>query len=415
VESRSIIAADGTLSLSQDQARRWGLTAGVEVRVTETPEGLFLRRADPALHKVYVEPTTLCNLACRTCVRNAWDEPMGHMAPEIYERLMTGLGRVPSLQKVAFWGFGEPLLHPNIVEMVAQAHALGARTELITNGLLLNPDMAHRLIDAGLDTVVVSVDGVSDQAYADVRVGAELGLVRRNLDALRDIRRGRIDGRPDVGLEFVAMRSNLAELPHLPRLAASLGASHVIVTNLLPYTEDMTDEILYNSVSLTGPYLPQPSELYPEIRLPRMDARGPVRQALSTLLRYSGMGRPHNEHVGPAYGYCRFVNEGTVAVAWDGRVSPCIPLLHSYRCYILGREKEIKGYAVGHLAEQDIDEIWRQANYATLRDRVQRFDFSPCATCGGCEMNLSNEEDCLGNTWPVCGDCLWAQGVIQCP
>lgn len=44
-----------------------------------------------------------------------------------------------------------------------------------------------------------------------------------------------------------------------------------------------------------------------------------------------------------------------------------------------------------------------------------RFDFSPCTDCGGCDLADSNQEDCIGNSFPVCGDCLWAKGVIQCP
>jgi hypothetical protein len=46
---------------------------------------------------------------------------------------------------------------------------------------------------------------------------------------------------------------------------------------------------------------------------------------------------------------------------------------------------------------------------------VQRFDFSPCAYCGGCDLSKGNETDCIGNTFPTCGGCLWAQGIVQCP
>jgi hypothetical protein len=46
---------------------------------------------------------------------------------------------------------------------------------------------------------------------------------------------------------------------------------------------------------------------------------------------------------------------------------------------------------------------------------VIAFDFSPCVHCGGCEWAESNEMDCFGNSFPVCGDCLWARGVILCP
>jgi len=113
--------------------------------------------------------------------------------------------------------------------------------------------------------------------------------------------------------------------------------------------------------------------------------------------------------------FCRFVREGAVAVAWDGEVSPCVALMHSYMCYVLGREKKIKRYPVGNVAQEKIARIWEGEEYRQFRKRVMEFDFSPCAICSGCDLSESNEEDCFGNPFPVCGDCLWAQGIILCP
>ena len=113
--------------------------------------------------------------------------------------------------------------------------------------------------------------------------------------------------------------------------------------------------------------------------------------------------------------YCPFVWEGTMSISWDGSVSPCIALMHSYTCYVLGREKRIRGYKAGNIGEQSVLGIWNNQEYKAFRQRVLRFEFSPCINCGGCEMVDSNEEDCFGNTFPVCGDCLWARGAIRCP
>jgi hypothetical protein len=53
--------------------------------------------------------------------------------------------------------------------------------------------------------------------------------------------------------------------------------------------------------------------------------------------------------------------------------------------------------------------------HLSFRDRVQDFDFAECTICGSCDLAEKNEEDCIGNTFPTCGGCLWAQGVVQCP
>jgi hypothetical protein len=112
---------------------------------------------------------------------------------------------------------------------------------------------------------------------------------------------------------------------------------------------------------------------------------------------------------------CRFVADGCAAIAWDGGLSPCLPLMHTYRCFVLGREKRIRRWVIGQLPAQPLAELWQSEPYAAFRQRVLDFDFSPCTDCGGCETVGSNEEDCFGNKHPVCGDCLWARGVIQCP
>jgi MoaA/NifB/PqqE/SkfB family radical SAM enzyme len=96
------------------------------------------------------------------------------MSMATFGRLVEGLRAIESPPIVFFGGFGEPLFHPDIVEMVAQAKKVGCRVELITNGTLLTPQCSRALIDAGLDLVWVSLDGARPDSYADVRLGAEL-------------------------------------------------------------------------------------------------------------------------------------------------------------------------------------------------------------------------------------------------
>ena len=407
------VGDSGELMLPIEQRCRWGLSPGAEFEVEETSRGLLLHRKDPVLARVYVEPTSACNLSCRTCVRNSWSEPMGTMSMEVYRRLIEGLRGVPSLKKMSFWGFGEPLLHPHIVEMVAMAKRLEAETQVITNGLLLNRQMADALVWAGLDSIVISVDGATPEAYSRVRTGADLRLVQRNVEGLLEARDKSGRGNPEIGLEFVVMRRNVGELRKLHNLALDMGASFIVLTNVLPYTEELSDEILYGLI--TGGLYPMPrSKWRPEIRVPRMDSRREVLDPLMGLLEHASAVDPP---AGPLDGgaHCRFVNEGSAVVAWDGELSPCIPLMHSYPCYIMRRPKQIRRYTLGNTGKESITSIWAHEEFVRFRALVQQFDFAPCSNCGGCHMVESNEEDCFGNTFPVCGDCLWARGVIQCP
>jgi MoaA/NifB/PqqE/SkfB family radical SAM enzyme len=112
---------------------------------------------------------------------------------------------------------------------------------------------------------------------------------------------------------------------------------------------------------------------------------------------------------------CQFVESGAMAVGWDGSVSPCLPLLHTHVSWLKGRKRVAQRHVLGNIADHGLLELWNDPEYVAYRERVQRFAFAPCASCGGCELAEGNQEDCIGNTFPACGGCLWAQGVIQCP
>jgi len=299
------------------------------------------------------------------------------------------------------------------VEMVTLAGKLGARTEIITNGLLLDAEMSEGMILAGLDTLVPSVDGTTSASAAGARDGVDLDQVQQKVKALHAIRRAHWRTNPEIGLQFVVTRRNLSELPGLRRLAHDLEASLIVVTNLLPYSREFKEEITY-WLAPGSQYSGARSRWSPDIGLPRLDARPEYLESLLGLLRHGGTIDPLLGNPLRAYGYCRFVREGTVAVAWDGGVSPCIALMHSYTCYVLGREKAIRRHTMGNVNDEGILRIYEREEYRRFRARVVAFDFSPCADCGGCEYAESNE-DCFGNEFPVCGDCLWARGIVQCP
>jgi MoaA/NifB/PqqE/SkfB family radical SAM enzyme len=240
------------------------------------------------------------------------------------------------------------------------------------------------------------------------------------VDRLRELRLSPADftapkaARPEIGLEFVVMKRNLDQLPQLPTLATWMGASFIVVTNVLPYTEELGAEILYSQYAANS-YPEAGCDWDPEIRLPRLDARPEIVEAVAKMVRSGTIGGTGLQRLFGARGHCRFVNEGVAAVGIDGEVSPCVPLMHSYPCYVRTHRKKIRRYTLGNVAEEPIGRIWDKDEYVAFRRRLRKFDFSPCTDCGGCQMSEGNEQDCFGNPFPVCGDCLWAKGVIQCP
>jgi MoaA/NifB/PqqE/SkfB family radical SAM enzyme len=406
------IDEQGHLVLPPEVVEHFGIRPGTQLLLKECSKSISLQRPITQLAKVYIEPTSRCNLTCRTCIRNTWEEPQGDMTPGTFDRLVANIRELPSRPDIFFGGFGEPLLLENIVEMVKLAKEVAGKVGLITNGLLLTEERAQGLIDSGLDTLWVSVDGVTPESYADIRIGAALPQVLENILHLA-IMRHETNRRPEIGISFVAMRRNIADLPVLIRKGSQLGVSRFMITNAFPYTEEMCREMLYvHSVDGVDSI---PSPWTPSIELPRIDLNEITQNAVFQTLRNRQNVHWNGATLGQERGSCPFIESGSVVVCWDGNVSSCLALMHSYPTYLNKQKRNVRRYILGNLENQDLKSIWDAPDYVAFRKRVQEFDFSPCTWCGGCEMAEKNEEDCFSNPFPTCGGCLWAQGVIQCP
>jgi MoaA/NifB/PqqE/SkfB family radical SAM enzyme len=342
-------------------------------------------------------------------MRNVWDESIGHMEWHTFERVLEGLRAFEHPPTVFFGGLGEPLTHPDFARMVREVKRLGAAVEAITNGMLLDERQAEALLEGGLDTLWVSIDGASPECYVDVRTDGHLPRVIENLERLRDLKFRRRSETPDVGISFVAMRRNLAELSEVLKLEHRIGARKFLVTNVYPHTPELLEEVLYRRS--IGETLWSPAA----IRLARMDSDPRAEGILGNVIQ--GLYAPRLEGVEVLWpsDTCPFVARGSTCIRWDGQVSPCLPLLHTHASYLKSRLRTTTAYAIGSVPEQDLQEIWTSPLYVALRERLEEFDFSPCTACNSCEKADGNQEDCFGNTAPACGGCLWAQGFIQCP
>ena len=406
------VDAEGRLVVDPSEARQLGLNPGDALRI-ETGDPLWVaRRPVTDLARVYVEPTNACNLACATCVRNVWSAQSGFMTEETFDAILGGLAAFPRPPAVFFGGFGEPLAHPRILSMIEGARRLGCRVEMITNGILLGEEVRRALVSLGLHRLWVSIDGATPAAYRDVRIGDALPEILENLAALRRLRDASPGLGPRLGIAFVAMRRNVAELPDVVKLGREAGMDRLLVTNVLAYTADLKDEVLYDEGLAPGD---GDTPERPAILLPRLEPSVAVRQALAAVFDGGPVDLRVRLSAERGRNFCPFVERGTTSVRWDGTVSPCLALLYEHDYWLGDRRRHSYASAVGNVREKGLAELWADPAYVELRQRLQAFDFSPCSSCNTCEMADDNRQDCSGSPHPACGGCLWAQGLIQCP
>jgi MoaA/NifB/PqqE/SkfB family radical SAM enzyme len=415
-EYKGKVGKNGDVIFTDEIKKILGLTEGAELRIAVEGDRIELFPNIHSLSKLYIEPTSKCNLMCKTCVRSTWKEPLGEMDIEIFDRLIEQLKGFKELQTVMFGGFGEPSFHKDILYMIKCVKSLGVKAEMVSNGTLLDEDMILGLFESNLDTLWVSFDGTNEDIFDDVREGASYRKVVENLKILKALNNTN-NHKIVVGIAFVAMKKNINDLGNVDKLARVIGADRVSVSNVLPYSSGIVNQMLCNwSLSFyDANYLSNSLA----ISLPMMDFNEYTKEPLYNLLRLNKNVAIMKNQIGTEVSKCKFIKERCTFIRWDGMVCPCMGLLHSNTTYSSMSthfvKREVTPYTLGNIGSEDLKNIWHSEEYSHFREKVDAFGFSPCYTCASCDLAESNKEDCYGNTFPTCGGCLWAQGVIQCP
>jgi putative metalloenzyme radical SAM/SPASM domain maturase len=419
--------------------------------------------------RLFVETTTRCNLSCAMCMKQSGGSGIceGDIAPETFALLEPAL---PRLESLVLNGIGEPLLHPRLEQFISRAKGLMPAASWVgfqTNGLLMTNLRAVSLVNAGLDRVCLSMDGVTPDTFRTLREGGELDDLEQALAALAKAKQ--VCHRPEVrvGVEFVVRRDNLRELPAALRWAAARGASFAIVSHLVPYDEFHGRDALYASstdaalslfhawrlkAELAGVEIaryfellwqytrsPEEQRIVDFVEAIRTDARErgimlDIRKLLE--MDWERLGElsavfAETEAVAEETGLelrlpetapldrrrCNFIEEGSAFVAWNGAVHPCHHLWHGCRTAAAGWVQEVRPRVMGNLADRGIIDIWNGAEFRAFRENVLRYEHPYCSSCAlaPCDYLQGEEfeQDCYVNREP-CGNCLWCMGLFNC-
>ncbi|HPQ71075.1 MAG TPA: radical SAM protein [bacterium] len=185
--------------------------------------------------ELQIEATNRCRRNCPTCARNFYDRTAnapGDLSPAVLDALAPLL---PYAQTVLVGGYGEPLLAEITDEILRRAKAAGCATTIITGGGELDEQRAARLIAAGLDEIVLSVDAADDERMR-LRRGVSLHEVLANLQRLRE-RRPTLHTVFNVTLQV----DNLDELPAIVALAGAHNIHEVRVFHQKIYSRTQAD------------------------------------------------------------------------------------------------------------------------------------------------------------------------------
>jgi MoaA/NifB/PqqE/SkfB family radical SAM enzyme len=202
-------------------------------QTNETPEN------GRPFHAVQIEVTSRCSTGCVFCPHDAlsdtWVE--GDLPLDLYQKNI-----VPHLnlfELVYLQGWGEPMLRPDLWEMLGLAQEQGCQTGFTTNGTYLQAEQNRKLVDMGVDMISVSFAGTAATVHESLRTNSEFSQLCKNFESLADLKKQNGADKPWLELHFLMTRANLSEFPILVELAASLGADEIVATNLT-YSPSLT-------------------------------------------------------------------------------------------------------------------------------------------------------------------------------
>lgn len=321
---------------------------------------LLARRRRKRFSAWQIELTTRCPLDCRMCIRRGREWRNADLGLDDFARLAPLLREV---ETVVLQGWGEPLLHPHLAEVVRLAKRAGGSPEaapsvgFVTSGQGLDRARAAALVEAGLDFIGFSVAGATPAVHGAIRVRSELDEVVEAARQVAAVKRERGRAHPRVHAVYLMMKENLHQLPDLPELAGRMGAEEIVLTNLVDVSDPWQDG-------------------------QRVFGRGgeeACREVLAETERRArdaglAMRRPSlSPRVTPV---CEEDPLRNLFVTADGDLSPCVylcpPVPQEFPRWFCGTEHQVRRVRFGNLLREPLDAVWANPEYAAFRERFAR-------------------------------------------
>jgi len=175
---------------------------------------------------VLVETTAFCNLKCVMCPQKSMKRPRGEMKFEIFRKIVDEIAFENTSTRLWLAIMGEALLlKEKLIEMIRYAKAKGiGRIHLNTNGTLMFPSMTEKLIESGIDEIIVGIDAFSEETYNKIRVGGNFKEVIDNIEFFLKQKKEKRFQKPKLILQFIVMDENEHELEQFKEYWLAKGA-----------------------------------------------------------------------------------------------------------------------------------------------------------------------------------------------
>jgi radical SAM protein with 4Fe4S-binding SPASM domain len=291
---------------------------------------------------VAIEPTTACNLRCPECPSGlrSFSRPTGNLKEDFFRKTIDELHK--EVFYLTFYFQGEPYINPDFLEMVNYANSKGIYTSTSTNAHFLNEENAKKTVESGLDRLIISIDGTTQETYEAYRKAGKLSNVIQGTKNILKWKKELKSKKPEVIFQFLVVKPNEHQIPELYKLAKELGVDKVKLKTAQMYDFENGNPLI-PSIGRYSRYAQQPDGTY----------------KIKNLLKNECWKLWHS-----------------CVITWDGVVVPC--------CF----DKDAE-HKMGDLKEGSFKEIWSGSAYSAFRKQLLkgRDQIDICTNCTeGCKV-----------------------------
>lgn len=330
--------------------------------------------------KLILEITENCNLNCPMCPRQFNKISNENMSLEKFKHI---LEQLPALRQITILGQGEPLLHPNIFEILNLGKSKNIHFTLVTNGTLLSEENIKRL--DGVSVIEASVDSNHEEGYKKMR-GADLNLVLNNLKKLKELKKNIY-----LRVQAVISENNIEDLPEFVTLAKNVNADEICFFHLIAFKEE-------NDVRKSGKF----KKLDEKLQITkRLAAKEGIKFVATPLLE-----KP------------RICSEPwfRIRITLNGDIYPCCyiwttsgSIWQEWFCGVRLDVPQFK-YKMGNIFKDNFKQIWNGPDYKLLRETVRKLDNHTLLSPE--EINEERKKIDLKKRFPYCKICLFKQNRV---
>ncbi|MBS3163143.1 radical SAM protein [Candidatus Woesearchaeota archaeon] len=180
-------------------------------------------------YSIFMETSSYCNLRCPMCLKLQKNCKFDNknISLDEYRRIMNQLG--PTMLTLRLWNYGEPLINKDIFEMIKIAKEYKIFTVLSTNGVLMDKETSRKLLESGLDFLVISFDGASKETYEKNRKHGTFEVVLKNVQDFMDLKKQMKKNDILVSIQFIIMNTNENEVEKIKEIADRFGADKLML------------------------------------------------------------------------------------------------------------------------------------------------------------------------------------------